>query len=160
VPSLDLRTKPKAWTAGTKVQDRARHIRVSALVEADRIALGEAEDVGHLMSINQVIQQYSSRHRRPWPHARHRPAERQSSHGAFAHHHHRAITSNRPLATFRSVGLVALPRSFIPDVAIWLTAHYPQTRAATVLPLMAMHVLVATVCLVALPRIGQTQTSA
>lgn len=69
-------------------------------------------------------------------------------------------TSNRPLATFRSVGLVALPLSFIPDIAIWLTAHYPQTRAATVLPLMAMHVLVATVCLVALPRIGQTQTSA
>jgi len=64
-------------------------------------------------------------------------------------------TSDRPLATFRSVALAALPISFIPDAAIWLTAHYPQTRAATVLPLMAMHVLVAIVCLVALPRLGQ-----
>ncbi len=67
-------------------------------------------------------------------------------------------TSNRPLATFRSVALVALPLSFIPDAAIWLTAHYPQTRAATVLPLMAMHILVAVICLVALPRLGQADT--
>jgi hypothetical protein len=65
--------------------------------------------------------------------------------------------SERPLARFRSVAVVVLPLSFIPDAAIWLTAHYPQTRAATVLPLMAMHVLVAVVCLVALPRFGQTQ---
>jgi hypothetical protein len=69
-------------------------------------------------------------------------------------------TSNRPLATFRSVALAALALSFVPDAAIWLTAHYPQTRAATVLPLMAMHILVATVCLVALPRLGQAHTSA
>jgi hypothetical protein len=65
--------------------------------------------------------------------------------------------SERPLASFRSVALAVLPLSFIPDAAIWLTAHYPQTRAATVLPLMAMHVLVAVVCLIALPRLGQTQ---
>lgn len=69
-------------------------------------------------------------------------------------------TSDRPLARFRSVALAALPLSFIPDAAIWLTAHYPQTRAATVLPLMAMHILVATVCLVALPRFGQAYTTA
>jgi Family of unknown function (DUF6069) len=67
-------------------------------------------------------------------------------------------TSDRPLATFRSVALAALALSFIPDGAIWLTAHYPQTRAATVLPLMAMHILVAIVCLVALPRFGQAHT--
>ena len=69
-------------------------------------------------------------------------------------------TSPRPIATFRSVALAVLPLSFIPDAAIWLTAHYPQTRAATVLPLMAMHILVATVCLVALPRLGQANTTA
>jgi hypothetical protein len=63
--------------------------------------------------------------------------------------------SGRPLATFRTVALAVLPLSFIPDAAIWLTAHYPQTRAATVLPLMAMHVLVAVVCLIALPRLGR-----
>ena len=69
-------------------------------------------------------------------------------------------TSPRPIATFRSVALVILPLSFIPDAAIWVTAHYPQTRAATVLPLMAMHILVAIVCLVALPRLGQADTGA
>jgi hypothetical protein len=68
--------------------------------------------------------------------------------------------SNRPLATFRSVAVAALPLSFIPDAAIWLTAHYPQTRAATILPLMAMHTIVAVVCLVALPRLGQARTGA
>ena len=69
-------------------------------------------------------------------------------------------TSDHPIATFRSVALVALPLSFIPDAVIWLSAVYPQTRAATVLPLIAMHVLVAAVCLVTLPRLGQAQTSA
>ncbi len=67
-------------------------------------------------------------------------------------------TSNRPLATFRRVALAVLPLSFIPDAAIWLTAHYPQTRAGTVLPLMAMHILVAVVCLVVLPRLGRART--
>lgn len=62
-----------------------------------------------------------------------------------------------PVATFRRVALAALLLSLIPDAAIWLTAHYPQTRAATVLPLMAMHILVATVCLTTLPRLGKGQ---
>ena len=69
-------------------------------------------------------------------------------------------TSHRPIATFRSVALAVLPLSFVPDAVIWLTAHYPQTRAATVLPLMAMHVLVAIVCLVALPRLGRADSAA
>jgi len=69
-------------------------------------------------------------------------------------------TSGRPLATFRSVALAALLLSFIPDAAIWLTSAYPQTRAATVLPLMAMHVLVGIVCVVALPRLGQAHARA
>ena len=69
-------------------------------------------------------------------------------------------TSDRPLASFRNVALVVLPLSFVPDAAIWLTSAYPQTRAATVMPLMAMHVLVAIVCLVALPRLGHADAGA
>jgi hypothetical protein len=69
-------------------------------------------------------------------------------------------TSQQPIVTFRLVALIALPLSFIPDAAIWLTAHYPQTRAATVLPLIAMHILVASICLIALPRLGQDHPSA
>jgi hypothetical protein len=68
-------------------------------------------------------------------------------------------TSGQPLASFRRVALVALPLSFVPDAAIWLTSLYPQTGAATVLPLMAMHVLVGIVCLVALPSLGQAHAS-
>jgi hypothetical protein len=67
--------------------------------------------------------------------------------------------SARPVATFRVVALGALLLSLIPDAAIWISAHYPQTRAATVLPLMAMHVLVAGVCLATLPRLGQAERS-
>jgi hypothetical protein len=69
-------------------------------------------------------------------------------------------TSAQPLATFRRVALVVLPLSFVPDAAIWLTSLYPQTGAATVLPLMAMHVLVAIVCLVALPTLGRAGAGA
>jgi hypothetical protein len=69
-------------------------------------------------------------------------------------------TSGQPLATFRRVALVALPLSFVPDAAIWLTSAYPHTGSATVLPLMAMHVLVAIVCLVALPSLGQAHAGA
>jgi len=69
-------------------------------------------------------------------------------------------TSGQPLATFRRVALVALPLSFVPDAAIWLTSLYPQTGAATVLPLMAMHVLVATACLAALPSLGRARAGA
>ncbi len=65
--------------------------------------------------------------------------------------------SEDPVATFRTVGLGALLLSLIPDAAIWLTAPYPETRAATVLPLMAMHLLVATVCLTTLRRLGRTR---
>ena len=68
--------------------------------------------------------------------------------------------SNRPVATFRAVALAALLLSFIPDAAIWITAHYPETRAATVLPLMAMHLLVATICVIMLPLLGQGKSSA
>jgi hypothetical protein len=62
--------------------------------------------------------------------------------------------SDRPLTSFRSVGLTALVLSFVPDLGIWVSRVFPQTRAATVLPLIAMHVLVATVCLIVLPRLG------
>lgn len=67
--------------------------------------------------------------------------------------------ADRPQARFRSVALAALALSLIPDAAIWASHHYPQTRAATVLPLMAMHVLGAVVCLVVLPRLGRADSA-
>jgi hypothetical protein len=66
-------------------------------------------------------------------------------------------TSKRPVAAFRAVALKVLGLSFIPDLVVWIARPFPQTRAATVLPLMAMHVLVAGVCLVVLPRLGRAR---
>ncbi len=63
--------------------------------------------------------------------------------------------SDRPVAMFRSVALAALGLSLVPDLVVWLARPFPQTRAATVLPLMVMHVLVAGVCLVVLPWLGR-----
>lgn len=66
--------------------------------------------------------------------------------------------SARPVASFRSVAAAALALSLVPDLIVWLARPFPQTRAATVLPLMAMHVLVAAICLVVLPRLGRVDT--
>jgi hypothetical protein len=68
--------------------------------------------------------------------------------------------SDRPVAMFRTVALAALGLSLIPDLVVWLARPFPQTRAATVLPLMAMHVLVAGVCMVVLPWLGRADAGA
>ena len=65
--------------------------------------------------------------------------------------------STKPVATFRAVAGVALAISLIPDAVIWSTGAFPQTRAATVLPLVAMHIFVAGICVLTLPGIGQAR---
>jgi uncharacterized protein DUF6069 len=66
--------------------------------------------------------------------------------------------SDRPVETFRRVAPIALAVSFVPDIAIW-AAHsfHHSAKASTVLPLMIMHVLVATLCLTLLPRLGSAR---
>ena len=43
----------------------------------------------------------------------------------------------------------------LPDLVIWITQNYPQTRASTVLPLMAMHFAVATICTITLSSLSR-----
>lgn len=45
-PALYLRAKPQLRTRWSQIYDRVRHLRVAALVHADRVAMGEADDLG------------------------------------------------------------------------------------------------------------------
>ena len=55
-----------------------------------------------------------------------------------------------PGGLFRRIVPAALGLSFLPDVALWI--HGGQARAATVIPLMIMHVIVATTAYTMLTR--------
>lgn len=60
-----------------------------------------------------------------------------------------------PVRAFRRVAPIALLISLVPDAAIWASHVYPETSAGTVLPLMAMHVAVAAVCIGAFSLAGR-----
>jgi hypothetical protein len=71
-----------------------------------------------------------------------------------------AVVAN-PLRTFRRVVPFALALSFIPDVAIWAGHAYQHTaRASTVVPLLVMHVAVASICLYAILALGRRKAGA
>jgi len=60
-----------------------------------------------------------------------------------------------PLRTFRRVVPIVLALSFIPDALIWISHAYEHTaRAGTVVPLLIMHVAVASICLFSFLRLG------
>ena len=60
-----------------------------------------------------------------------------------------------PAATFRRIVPIALAASLIPDALIWVTDAYDgAATAATVLPLMAMHVAAAVACATLLPALA------
>jgi hypothetical protein len=60
-----------------------------------------------------------------------------------------------PIGSFRRIAPIALALSFIPDFAIWVGGAYQGTaEAKTVLPLLVMHVAVASLCFALLPRMG------
>jgi hypothetical protein len=62
MPSLDLGTEPEHRPPRPQVHDRARHIRIARLVLADGIAVTEAEDLGNVARIDQVVHENSARH--------------------------------------------------------------------------------------------------
>ena len=60
--------------------------------------------------------------------------------------------TDRPTETFRRIVPVALVLSLIPDIGIWASGAYDgAAEARTVLPLMAMHVVVAVAVWLLLP---------
>jgi hypothetical protein len=62
VPALDLGTQPQTRTASSEIKDRTRHVWVTALILADRVAVGETEDPSDVVSVDEVIKCHSSRH--------------------------------------------------------------------------------------------------
>jgi hypothetical protein len=62
VPALDLGTQPETRTASAEIKDRTRHVWVTALILADRVAVGEAEDASDTVSVDEVIKRDASRH--------------------------------------------------------------------------------------------------
>jgi len=62
MPPLNLRTSPKARPARSEVEHGARHIRVTALVLTDGIALAQAEDSSHVVGVDELLEGDSFRH--------------------------------------------------------------------------------------------------
>ncbi|MGO9956317.1 MAG: hypothetical protein ACLP50_10120, partial [Solirubrobacteraceae bacterium] len=50
-PVLDLRTQPKLDPAAPEVDDWARHVLVSALIQADAVAVGQAKEFGDSLGV-------------------------------------------------------------------------------------------------------------
>jgi hypothetical protein len=50
-PTLDLRAEPELDPSRAEVEDRSGHVAVATLVLADRIAVGQAEDVGNSLGV-------------------------------------------------------------------------------------------------------------
>ncbi len=68
--------------------------------------------------------------------------------------------ASRPVDAFRRIVPFALIASFIPDIAIWASHGYQHTAtASTVVPLLVMHVAVATICRLTLPALGVRRVS-
>jgi len=61
-PVLDLGTQPELHTALTKVDHRARHIRVTVLVDAHGVVTRHAKDFGDAVSVKKVIDDDGPRH--------------------------------------------------------------------------------------------------
>lgn len=54
-PLFDLWPEPELHAPFAKVQDRTRHVLISALVKADTVAMGEAQDLSDNLSVDQVL---------------------------------------------------------------------------------------------------------
>ena len=63
-------------------------------------------------------------------------------------------TRPNPIRTFLVIATVGLVLSWLPDLAIWVTAVFPGTTAAGVLSLMTLHVVAAACAVAILTRFG------
>jgi len=59
---LDLRPEPELGPTTTEIHDGSGHVHVAVLIDADRVGMGEAEDAGHIMSVDEVFGSNDRRH--------------------------------------------------------------------------------------------------
>ncbi len=62
VPALDLRSEPEARPAAAEIKDWSRHVWVAVHILAHRVAVGEAENPGDVMRVDEVIQKHTPGH--------------------------------------------------------------------------------------------------
>ena len=63
MPSLYLRSQPEARPATAKIKDRARHVGIPVQVLAYRVAVGEAENLGDVMRVDEIVEEHALSHR-------------------------------------------------------------------------------------------------
>jgi hypothetical protein len=54
-PRLHLTSQPESRSPAAPIQHRTRHVGIPALVQVDRVRLGEAQNGRYVMGIHQVI---------------------------------------------------------------------------------------------------------
>jgi hypothetical protein len=54
-PALDLGTEPKLDSAVTEIDHRPWHVFIPALVEADAVAVGNAEKISDRLGVKQIF---------------------------------------------------------------------------------------------------------
>lgn len=64
-----------------------------------------------------------------------------------------ARASKRPVALFRTIALVVLVISLVPDILLWTSNAMPGTSLAAVLALMLMHVITWAITITLLTRL-------
>jgi len=62
VPAFDLGSEPEPWPTATEVNHRPRHVGITRLVLADGVSVGETEDLGYIVGVDEVIHEDSSGH--------------------------------------------------------------------------------------------------
>jgi hypothetical protein len=61
-PPLDFRLQPELDATIPEIQDWPRHVGVPVLIDADRVAVGESENLGHAVRIEKVVEVYAPAH--------------------------------------------------------------------------------------------------
>ena len=54
-PALDVGLEPHLHPSVAEIQDRPWHVRISMLVDADGVAVGEAKQVGNAIGVDQIV---------------------------------------------------------------------------------------------------------
>lgn len=62
MPSLDLGPEPEHRPAAAEVNNRPGHLGVSRLILAHGVSVGQTEDLGNVVGVDQVIEKNASGH--------------------------------------------------------------------------------------------------
>jgi hypothetical protein len=62
VPPVDLGAQPEARPPMPEVEDGSRHVWIPVDVEAHSVSVGEAENTGDLVCIDQIVEKYAAGH--------------------------------------------------------------------------------------------------